>query len=365
MLMENPKRQRLDKAKIEGVRRLAHQNLRMILKLFGFRGQDLGSRIVGCCPHPHAEGHTPNDNYSAFSWDFSREMWQCFTHRCHDLNGSDVFALVQTVRNCNFPEAVEWILETVGAALEDVKDIDAEERQRLEQVIRKRSRFVTHSRMEDDLMRHLKPSTYFKSRGFSDEVIKEFGVGGEWYRLGTYGEKRVIVPVYDPLEGYLIAFTCRLLDDSLIEAWRPKWCHALNFAEQRKKSEDRTDEERFYASSVLYNLYRAKEHMGSHKTIILVEGPGDVMRMWEAGIKNVVAVLGTGFGKNHRTLLHKVGCAKVVCALDPDAAGARAVDTVKKTSVGYFEFAMAELLDGKDPGDHDPSQLRMIFKEYT
>jgi len=355
---------KLNKAKIEGIRRLAHKNMRRIMKKLEFRGADYGNRLVGCCPIPHGDSNTPNDNAQAFSWDFTRQMWQCFSNRCHDVNGSDIFALIQSARRIGFKDSLQWILDVVEKDVDDVKELDAEEARRLEQVIRKRSELVKHKQMEDDLMCHLQPSNYFKSRGYSDEVIKEFNCGGEWHKSRTYGEGRVIVPVYDPIDGYLIAFTCRLLDDSQIEAWRPKWCHALNFADIRKKSADRTDEERFHASSVLFNLHRAKNHMGPNRTIILVEGPGDVMRMWEAGFGNTVAVLGTGFSKHHRTLLHKVGCNRIVCVLDGDEPGQKAARVVQKMCGDYFQFETIELPPGKDPGDHDPSQLRMIFKDY-
>jgi len=355
---------KLTKAKIEGIRRMAHKNMRRIMKKLGFKGMDYGNRLVGCCPIPHGDGRTPNDNMQAFSWDFTRQMWQCFSNRCHDVNGSDIFALIQSARKIGFKEALRWVLDVVEKDIDEIKELDSAEAERLEQVIRKRSQLVKHKRMEEDLMRHLKPSTYFNSRGFSDEVVSEFGCGGEWHKVGTYGENRVIVPVYDPIDGYLIAFTCRLLDDSLIETWRPKWCHALNFADMRKKSADRSDEERFHASSVLFNLHRAQQYMGESKTVILVEGPGDVMRMWEAGLKNVVAVLGTGFSKHHRTLLNKVGCRRIVCVLDSDEPGQKAKNSVEKTCKDYFEFSNVVLEDGKDPGDHSPAQLRLIFKEY-
>lgn len=354
----------LSKNKIEGVRKVAHKNMRLLLKKLGFHGFDFGSRLTGCCPVPHKDARTPNDNDKAFSWDFNRQMWQCFTHRCHNVNGSDVFALIMSVKQCSFRQAVAWVLSVVDKGLEEIKELDPEEAQKLEQVIRKRLEIVKHKRMEDELMRHLQPSRYFKERGFSDEVINEFGCGGEWRRVGTYGEGRCIVPIYDPVDGYLIAFTCRLLDDSQIETWRPKWLHALNFAEMRKKSSERSDEERFHASSVLFNLHRARAHMGDDGTIIIVEGPGDVMRMWEAGLKNAVAVLGTGFSKHHKTLLHKVGCRRVICVLDGDEAGQKARNSVKKLCADYFGYEEVILPNGRDPGDHEPSQLRLLFKEY-
>ncbi len=355
---------KLTKAKIEGIRRLAHKNMRTIMKVLNFRGDDYGNRLVGCCPIPHGDGRTPNDNRQAFSWDFQRQMWQCFSNRCHQIHGADVFALIQCARNCGFKAALQWILDVVEKDIDDVTELDEVEAQRLEQIIRKRSELVKHKRMEDDLMKHLTPSVYFKNRGYSDAVIAEFGCGGEWHRKNTYGEDRVIVPVHDPIDGYLIAFTCRLLDDDQIKTWRPKWCHALNFADIRKRSSERDDEERFHASSVLYSLHRASQNMNVSKAIIIVEGPGDVMRLWDAGLKNAVAVLGTGFSKHHRTLLHKLGCNKVICAFDSDQPGQKASNTVKKMCSDYFEFQNVVLPEGQDPGDHDPAQLRLIFKEY-
>jgi DNA primase len=355
---------KLNKTKLEGIRRLAHKNMRKVIKRLGFSGMDYGNRLVGCCPVQHGDGRTPNDNAQAFSWDFTRQMWQCFSNQCHQINGADVFALIQTVRGCGFKDAVQWVLDVVETDIDEIKEIDPEEAQRMEQIIRKRSQLVKHKKMEEDLMCHLDTSRYFLDRGLSASVIAEFGCGGEWHKVGTYGENRVIVPVYDPIDGFLIAFTCRILDDTLIESWRPKWCHALNFASMRKKSAERTDEEKFHASSVLYNLHRASKEMGADHSIILVEGPGDVMKLWDAGIKNVVAVLGTGFSKHHRSLLHKVGCSKIVSVFDGDEAGKKARNAVDKVCKGYFEFDSVELRAGMDPGDYEPEQLRVIFEEH-
>lgn len=355
---------KLTKTKIEGIRKQAHKNLRLLLKHMDFKGSDFGDRVVGCCPIPHKSSGSPNDNNKAFSWDFIRQMWQCFTHRCHNIYGADIFALVRAHKNCGFKQAVEWVLGVLNQDIDAIKDIDSAEAKQIQNFIQKKSELVKHKRMEDEIMRHLTPSNYLINRGFSRAVVDEFRAGGEWHKAGTYGEGRAIVPIYDPLDGYLIAFTCRLLDDSEIEQWRPKWCHALNFADMRKKSSEKAEEERFHASSVLFNLHRAKQYMGYNKTIVLTEGPLDVMRLWEAGVKNAVAILGTGFSKQHKLLLHKVGCQRVVCVLDSDEAGQKASSGVEKACKGYFDYVTIVLPDNKDPGETDLAQLKLIFKEY-
>jgi DNA primase len=360
----NKKTISLTKPKVEAIRKQAHANMRVILKKLGFRGQDYGDRITGCCPIPHRDSHSPNDNPQAFSWDYSRNMWQCFSHRCHQINGADVFAMVQSAKKIGFRDAVIWVAEALNANVDNIQGLSKEETQKLEDMIRKRTQLVRHKQLEDDTMQHLKPSDYFLKRGFSEEVIREFKCHGEWHKRGTYGEGRAIVPIYDPTDGYLIAFTCRLINDDEQQTWRPKWLHCLNFAEMRKKAADRTEEEKFHASSVLFNLHRARQHMGESKSIILVEGPGDVMRLWEAGFKNAVACLGTGFGKNHRSLLLKAGCQRVISVLDGDAAGQKAGEATKKLCSGFFDFREVTMPEGTDPGDHDPAQLRMLFRDY-
>jgi DNA primase len=358
--MEN----KLTKSKIEGVRKQAHKNVRLLLKHMSFKGSDFGDRVTGCCPVPHKHSGSPNDNQKAFSWDFTRQMWQCFSHRCHTIHGADIFALVRSHLNCGFVEAINWILKTINQDLDSIKEIDTIEQQRIQDFIKKKSELVRHQRMEDELLKHLQPSTYFLKRGFSKEVIDEFKAGGEWHRAGTYGENRAIVPIFDPLDGYLIAFTCRMLDDAKIENGTiPKWCHALNFADLRKRSSERTDEERFHASSVLFNLHRVKNHMGESKCIILTEGPLDVMRMWEAGIKNAVAILGTGFSKQHKILLHRVGCQRLICVLDSDEAGQKGANAVAKMCQNYFDYKTFVLPNNKDPGETDPAQLKLYFKD--
>lgn len=357
--------EKLSKEKIEGIRKQAHKNIRLILKKFNFEGDDYGNRIVGCCPIPHRDSNSPNDNRKAFSWDFDRQMWQCFTHRCHTVFGSDIFALVRSVKRCSFIDSVKWILGAIEQDFDEVKELNSQEVEKIQHVIRKKSELVKHAQQEESIMKHLKKSMYFTNRGFSNECLNEFNAWGEWHKAKTYGENRAIIPVYDPIDGHLIAFTCRILNDELIESWRPKWLHCLNFAALRKKSSERTDEERFHASSVLFNLHRAKQHMGHDKTIILVEGPVDVMRMWEAGYKNCVAVLGTGFCKHHRTLLHKVGCNRIIIALDGDEAGQKATSGVRRLCDNYFNVDVVNLPNNKDPGDMDPGQLRLLFKEYV
>jgi len=355
---------RLTKTKLEGVRKQAHKNIRLILKHMNFKGNDFGDRVVGCCPIPHKASGSPNDNNKAFSWDFTRQMWQCFSHRCHTIHGADIFALVRAYHNCSFKVAIEWILNVLNQDIDSIKDIDSAEAQKIQSFIQKKSELVRHKRAEEEMMKHLTPNDYFVKRGFSKEVVKEFNAGGSWHKIGTYGENRMVVPIYDPLDGYLIAFTCRILNDDLIETWRPKWCHAINFADMRKKSSERAEEERFHASSVLFNLHRAKQNMGESKTIVLTEGPLDVMRLWEAGVKNAVAILGTGFSKQHKLLLHKVGCQRVICLLDSDEAGQKATNGVEKMCKDYFDYRAIVLPNNKDPGETDPGQLRLILKEY-
>lgn len=371
------KKFRLQKAQVEGLRKKANANATVLLRKLGFRGVDQGDRLVGCCPIPHNDGKTPNDNSNAFNWLFDRGIWACFTQHCEQEFGKDIFALVRSIKGFDgkdgFAKAVQWVCSALEIDEDNIPEVSQVELDNMRKLIHKHSELKRHKSMEDAMMKHLTPCDYLsRVRGISTDTVKEFNAGGSWHKLGTYGYNRVIVPIYDPLDGYLIAFTGRSLL-SAVELERvkrerggkaiPKWFHCRNFAAPFKKSAERTEDEKFFSTHTLFNLHKACDHMGSRKTILLVEGPLDVMCLWDAGIKNAVAIFGTALSVQQKELLHRVGARRLVTVFDSDEAGERAVSRVQKVCGNYFEIDKIDLPKGKDPGDLEDEELRLVFSE--
>ena len=203
---------------------------------------------------------------------------------------------------------------------------------------------------------------YLASRGFSEEAVREFHLGfapGQWdflYRravrkgfpvadflsvgLGIKGERgtydrfrgRLIFPIQD-LQNRVVAFGGRIIGEGT-----PKY---LNSPETPV----------YVKSRHLYALNLARRDIVREGFAILVEGYTDVIGLWEAGIRNVAATLGTALGEDHLKLLSRL-TDRVILAFDADAAG---ISASERGLDFYDDFELdlrvMVLEEGMDPAD--------------
>ena len=122
-------------------------------------------------------------------------------------------------------------------------------------------------------------------------------------------ENRIIFPIIDE-DNNVVGFSGRkyLSDDEKDESI-PKYSNS-------KESEI------FKKSNIFYNINNALPYIKSSKQIILTEGFMDTIRMVSIGYKNVVAIMGTAFTKEHLDKILKLKC-EVVLNLDQDSAGVK------------------------------------------
>lgn len=151
------------------------------------------------------------------------------------------------------------------------------------------------------------------------EVLDTYGL------YDKYGKcifsNRFVFPIHDK-HGRIIAFSGRSVD-----GYHPKY---INTAEN----------DFFKKRGVLYNWHEAKKY----GTVIVVEGYTDALSLIAQGIKNVVAVMGTSFTKEHLDALKD---KEIVLALDNDLPGrAKMVDIIEKYPNRIFK--VYELKDCKD-----------------
>jgi len=78
----------------------------------------------------------------------------------------------------------------------------------------------------------------------------------------------------------------------------------------------------------LYGLSMAANEIRQTQTIIITEGPFKVMRLWEAGIKNAVAIFGTDISRRQHRLILNSGAFRALIATDNDEAGNDAADKI-------------------------------------
>jgi DNA primase len=153
-------------------------------------------------------------------------------------------------------------------------------------------------------------------------------------------------PIRDP-QGRCVAFGGRVLPGD-----RPDSAKYINSPETPL----------FSKSSMLYGLDTAREAMAASRRAVVVEGYTDCLAARQAGIDDVVAVLGTALGERHAKLLRRYA-DRIVLVLDGDDAGRRRANEVLEVLLAEpIDVRIARMPSGVDPCDLILEQGRDAFE---
>ena len=114
---------------------------------------------------------------------------------------------------------------------------------------------------------------------------------------------------------------------------------------------------RGFKKSVLYGLHLAKDEILKTQTAILVEGQGDVWRMYEAGFKNTVGIFGSSINDDQLMLLESSGALNLIILTDSDEAGNKAFLQIVKKCGRRFNYCRPSISQ-KDVGDMSIEQIK-------
>ena len=316
-----------------------------------------------CCPF-HDE-RTPSCKI-----DPSTQLWHCFG--CGE--GGDVFSYVMKLEDLSFPEAVRWLAERAGIQIAESggPSLPRGRKARLKEVCKKAAEFYHVQLMRSKAPEAAQARAYLAGRGLGGAVPNDWNLGfapgrGALVRhlrqLGFSNEElveanvasapegrglrdrfynRVMFPICD-VQGECIAFGGRVVGQG-----EPKY---LNSQETPI----------FHKSEVLYGLDKAKAAMASTGVAVVVEGYTDVIALSEAGVKNVVATLGTALTARHIRSLSRHAQRRIVYLFDGDAAGQRAADRalqfIDRTMTPEAGRSQIELCAVTLPDDLDPADF--------
>ncbi|MDY3918240.1 MAG: DNA primase [Candidatus Limivivens sp.] len=286
--------------------------------------QRKGSSYFGLCPFH-------NEKSPSFSVSPDKQMYYCFGCGA----GGNVYTFIMEYENFTFPEALKHLADRAGVTLPEQEYSEEEKRaadirtQILELNKMAANYFYYQLRTENGKQamdylkgRQLSDETikgfalgfankysndlyrYLKSKGVSDELLKESGLMNVDEKHGMYDKfwNRVMFPIQD-VNGRVIGFGGRVMGDG-----KPKY---LNSPETRV----------FDKSRNLYGLNIARTTR--KKYLLVCEGYMDVISMHQAGFKNAVASLGTALTTQHAALLKRY-TNEVILTYDSDEAGVRA-----------------------------------------
>ncbi|MCL4507287.1 MAG: DNA primase [Chloroflexi bacterium] len=150
-------------------------------------------------------------------------------------------------------------------------------------------------------------SNFLSARGFTLQELIDAGlvIENEEGRRYDRFRGRLIIPIRDE-KGRAVGFGSRSLDGS-----EPKYMNSPQTPV-------------FDKGRLLFGLDRARIAIRNEQTAVLVEGYMDVIGTHQAGFTNVVAGMGTSLTESQLKMLKRL-TPRIVLALDPDAAGDRAV----------------------------------------
>jgi DNA primase len=313
-----------------------------------------GRNFLGLCPF-HKE-KTPS-----FTVSREKQIFYCFG--CGE--GGNVLTFLMKMNNMSFPEAVRFLAGKTGVVIpERIFTREEKESSRTREEISRINRMAAKYFSENLFSKVGNGArAYLGKRGIHDEVIKEYSLGYAtegWRNLKEYFEKskislklleragliipktngggsyydrfrgRLMFPIED-VSGNVIAFGGRILGEG-----EPKY---LNTPESPV----------FIKGRNLYGLNRTKEDIRRKGYAILVEGYFDLITLWGAGWRNVVATLGTALTKDHIDLIRRY-TNEVIVLFDPDLAGKKALArSIELFLSGNVRAKAVVLPDGYDP----------------
>lgn len=323
-----------------------------------------GANFWGNCPF-HGE------KTASFSVNPSKGFYKCFG--CG--KGGTAFNFVMEIEGLNFPEAIKRVAEISNIPLPEPVDDKNYERNKqrkqeqkaiADQVI-ELNRYALefwenhlqennqHSKAAREYLekREISAETQrafrvgfapdswdavmslLKSKGADEKLIEASGlvsINEEKKRVYDRFRGRIMFPVLD-IKGSPIAFGARILATG-----EPKYLNSPETPAYTKGEH-------------LYGLFQSKEEIRQKKFAILVEGYLDLIALYQYGIRNTAASLGTAFTPEQSKLLGRFA-KRVVINYDGDKAGVkaarRAIETLIKDD---FETKVLILPDGQDPDD--------------
>lgn len=328
-----------------------------------------GRDYTGLCPFHHEK--TPSFHVSQ-----DKQLFHCFGCGA----SGNLVQFVMRIENLDFIDAVKVLADRAGIIIPEDKTVTTEEYSKKQEILKmnKLSARFFHNCLKDKSI-GANARQYFVKRKISGKTVTAYGLGyapasktallnylkGHGYtdrecvkaglaieRDGNVIDKfrdRVIFPIIN-VRGDVIGFGGRIMyNDTGEKGYKvPKY---LNSSETPVFDKGRN----------LFSLNIAKN--SSDRELILCEGYMDVISVYQAGITNIVATLGTAITPNQAKLMMRYGDEILIC-YDSDEAGVkatlRAIDVISEAG---GKSRVIKLKGAKDPDEYINKNGVEKFKE--
>ncbi len=360
-----------------------------------------GRNHAGLCPFH-------NEKTPSFMVSQERQTWRCFG-QCNE--GGDIFSFIMKKEGWDFGETLRYLAQKAGVQLEEYHSQKPEEKEayeRLRLALEDAATWFRHQLISTDegrpaleylsQKRHLSAATletfglgyaprgwdnllkHLTGKGYQEQELLDCGLvtqrveeremaATEHRRSFDRFRERIMIPIRDA-GGKMTGFGARILNPDDF----PKF---LNSPETPI----------FSKGKLLYGLDRARKPIRTADQAVIVEGYLDVIALHQAGFENVVSPMGTALTEDQLRLLKRL-TRRIVLALDPDAAGQKAVLSGleaarqaldRETELGFdargllrhearlqADLRVASMPDGLDPDElvqRDPAEWQRLIEQ--
>ena len=321
-----------------------------------------GHRLMGRCPFPDHSDKSPS-----FSVSEDNQLYFCYGCK----KGGNVYTFLETFNGMSFPEAVEFLARRASIPLPEAsvaKDSGAAREQKdLLLKVNKLAAVFYHRYLKSLPEDHV-AKTYMQKRGLSAETVEKFRLGvspEEWQGLTSFlKEKGAPMSAVETL-GLVKQKRNSRPEDSHFDLFRDRLMFpifsatgdVIGFggrtlqADGLPKYLNSSDSPVFNKSRVLYGIHETGKFIRAEDCAVVVEGYMDAIALYTAGIKNVVAILGTAFTPEHAKVLKRYS-PNVIMLLDGDEAGLngaeRSLPILLEAGLMSKGFALPNKMDPDD-----------------
>ena len=329
-----------------------------------------GSNFKGLSPF--SQERTPSFMVSPV-----KQIWKDFSSG----KGGNVVAFLMEHEQFTYPEAIRFLANKYNIEIEETEQSHQEK----EKANARESLYLVNQFAQESFTQDLWEFpegkaiglSYFRERGFTDEIIRLFGLGyaaqqrDRFYKKVTkagYAENytletgliiknergavdrfrgRVIFPIRS-MAGRVQGFGGRILSATL------KTAKYINSPES----------EVYHKSKILYGMFEAKKAIAKEDICYLVEGYTDVIQMFQLGIENIVSSSGTALTPEQIRLVRRL-TPNIVVLFDGDSAGLRAtirgIDLILEQGMNVRVCSFPE---GEDPDSFAKSHTKEEIIKY-
>ncbi len=307
-----------DQAQLKQLSDIACDDIESLLELLEIYDYKICDKMVTMSCPIHG-GDNPSALNLYYTGDNYRGNWKCRTHQCEEIFKSSIIGFVRGCLSRNngwekegdttvsFKDAVDFISKFTK---QDLANLKVCKKQKEKNAFVNSIRYIKtekeqkkNSISRSAVVKNLQiPSPYFLSRNFSKDTLIKYDVG-ECNISGKPMYQRAVVPIYNYDHTEMIGCSGRTTTEQM-----PKWKHSDGFR----------------AEESLYAYWYAKQSIQKTGVVILVESPGNVWRLDEAGIFNAVGLYGSSLKDKQKMILDTSGAMTIITIMDNDEAGKKA-----------------------------------------